>query len=720
MKLFLSVLLLQATSAFASTLIVLAKEAPNAASWALSPLPQELPAEIRQNILLLREDLVDEGKTQPKTSLDAYRAGYQVCNSLIAALDERDAAKARAGMSQTQVIASGTARNEARRNYMMSWPQYQADAAREERANENLQDAKDTLSARQNATWLKRAAELRASLENTYATYRDALRKDPAFVQAIATASTITAPAISGTSPQGAPASQKPLPRAKYTNALGMIFVPVEGTNVLFCIHETRRQDFQVYADESSTAGDHWRDVMEAGVPVGQEGSHPVVNINYDDAKGFCDWLSKKEGRFYRLPTDHEWSCAVGIGEAEDPQELPERLSQKIQGKYSWGSQFPPPRSVGNLADDSAKKLFPALSVIQSYSDGFATTSPVMSFKPNRLGIHDLAGNVWEWVESWYDAAQEDRLMRGCSWRLSDEPRLLASNRSRAEPSNRKPDHGFRCVIDLAQGAASQAPRNMKAKPVSASSLKALKAGEVLGVALAADSQVPFIWCPPGEFLMGSPKSESGRKDGVEDQVSVKLSKGFWISSYEWQQKDWQAIEGSNPSETKGETMPVTNVGWNDAIEHCAKLNALGILPSGYKFTLPTEAQWEYACRAGTNSALYNGKNLSGLTSCTNLDPIAWYRLNSAEKLHPVGGKKPNKWGAFDMLGNVWEWCLDSYADKLPGGSDPVNLEDGQGKVTRGGAWWAHSLRSRSADRGSSDADYRFKAVGFRVCIIQE
>lgn len=465
MKLLLSVLLLQATSAFASTLIVLAKEAPNAASWALSPLPQELPAEIRQNILLLREDLVDEGKTQPKTSLDAYRAGYQVCNSLIAALDERDAAKTRAGMSQTQVIASGTARNEARRNYMMSWPQYQADAAREERANENLQDAKDTLSARQNATWLKRAAELRASLENTYATYRDALRKDPAFVQAIATASTITAPA---------------------------------------------------------------------------------------------------------------------------------------------------------------------------------------------------------------------------------------------------------------QGAASQAPGNMKAKPVSASSLKALKAGEVLGVALAADSQVPFIWCPPGEFLMGSPKSESGRKDGVEDQVSVKLSKGFWISAYEWQQKDWQAIEGSNPSETKGETMPVTNVGWNDAIEHCAKLNALGILPSGYKFTLPTEAQWEYACRAGTNSALYNGKDLSGLTTCTNLDSIAWYRLNSGEKLHPVGGKKPNKWGAFDMLGNVWEWCLDSYADKLPGGSDPVNLEDGQGKVTRGGAWWAHSVRSRSADRGSSDADYRFKAVGFRVCIIQE
>jgi formylglycine-generating enzyme required for sulfatase activity len=719
MKILLSVFLLQATSAFASTLIVLAKEAPNASAWVLSPLPEALPPEIRQNILLLREDLVDEGKTQPKTSLDAYRSGYQVCNSLIAALDERDAAKTNAGMSQTQVTTNGTARNEARRNYMMSWPQYQADTASAERVKESLQNAKDTLLARQNAAWLKRAADLRGGFENTYAAYRDALRKDPAFVQAMATANTITPPASSSPTPQVAPASNKPLPRAPHTNSLGMTFLPVEGTDVLVCIHETRRQDFQAYAAESNTAGDHWRDVIEAGVPVGKEGNHPVVNVNYDDAQGFCDWLSQKEGIRYRLPTDHEWSCASGIGEAEDSQELPEKLSQKIQGKYPWGSQFPPPRDVGNLADTSAKKAFPALSIIQGYSDGFATTSPVMSFKPNRSGFYDLAGNVWEWCETWFDAAQTDRLMRGCSWHLSDEARLLASNRSRANPSNRKIDHGFRCVIELAQGVTSQGA-SVKAKQVQASSLKALRAGEILGVTLAAGSQVPFIWCPPGDFIMGSPKTELGRKDGVEDQVSVKHSKGFWISAYEWQQKDWQAIEGNNPSEAKGETMPVTNVGWNDAVEHCAKLNALGLLPSGYKFSLPTEAQWEYACRAGTDSALHNGKELSGITTCTNLDPIAWYRLNSGEKLHPVGGKKPNKWGAFDMLGNVWEWCLDSYADKLPGGSDPVNLEDGANKVSRGGAWWAHSVRSRSADRGSSEANYRFKAVGFRVCIVQE
>jgi formylglycine-generating enzyme required for sulfatase activity len=475
MKILLSVFLLQATSAFASTLIVLAKEAPNAVAWALSPLPEALPPEIRQNILLLREDLVDEGKTQPKTSLDAYRSGYQVCNSLIAALDERDAAKTNAGMSQTQVTANGTARNEARRNYMMSWPQYQADAASAERAKESLQNAKDTLLARQNAAWLKRAADLRGGFEKTYAAYRDALRKDPAFVQAMATANTISSPANSSANPKVLPASELPGKAASVTG-----------------------------------------------------------------------------------------------------------------------------------------------------------------------------------------------------------------------------------------------------KQVAASSLKALKAGEILGVTLAAGSQVPFIWCPPGDFIMGSPKTEVGRKDGVEDQVPVKHSKGFWISAYEWQQRDWQAIEGNNPSEAKGETMPVTNVGWNDAVEHCAKLNAFGLLPSGYKFALPTEAQWEYACRAGEGSALYNGKELSGITTCTNLDPIAWYRLNSGEKLHPVGGKKPNKWGAFDMLGNVWEWCLDSYADKLLGGSDPVNLEDGANKVSRGGAWWAHSVRSRSADRGGSAADYRFKAVGFRVCIVQE
>ena len=239
-------------------------------------------------------------------------------------------------------------------------------------------------------------------------------------------------------------------------------------------------------------------------------------------------------------------------------------------------------------------------------------------------------------------------------------------------------------------------------------------------VAIAPKIEVSFVWCPSGDFQMGSPKEESGRNEANELQVHVELTKGLWISTYECRQKEWMAVTGENPSEVKGDDLPVTHVGWNDAMAFSAKLNSSSLLPAGYKFSLPSEAQWEYACRAGTKSALYNGKELSGLTSCTNLDEIAWYRLNSGEKLHPVGEKRSNRWGAYDMLGNVWEWCMDSYEDKLLGGKDPLNRSDGEKKVTRGGAWWAHSKRSRSADRGGSDADYRFGAVGFRLAITTE
>jgi len=247
------------------------------------------------------------------------------------------------------------------------------------------------------------------------------------------------------------------------------------------------------------------------------------------------------------------------------------------------------------------------------------------------------------------------------------------------------------------------------------------KAGDKTAIVIAPKVEVSFVWCPAGDFQMGSPKEELGRLESNEDQVHVELTKDFWIATHECRQKEWQAVMGENPSEVKGDNMPVTHVGWTDAVAFCAKLNGLGLLPAGRKFSLPSEAQWEYACRAGTQSALNNGKELSGLTTCTNLDDIAWYRLNSGEKMHPAGEKRPNRWGAYDMLGNVWEWCIDSYEDKLIGGKDPVNRSDNTKKVCRGGAWWAHSKRSRSADRGTgSDADYRFGAVGFRLAIISE
>ncbi len=147
-----------------------------------------------------------------------------------------------------------------------------------------------------------------------------------------------------------------------------------------------------------------------------------------------------------------------------------------------------------------------------------------------------------------------------------------------------------------------------------------------------------FRWCPAGTFMMGSPKDEKDRSSD-ETQHEVTLTKGFWMLETEVTQKQWKAITGDNPSNFKGDDLPVEEVSWNDCQEFCRKCSALGL-----PVQLPTESQWEYACRAGTTDA-YAG----------NLDEMAWYYSNSGNKTHPVGTKKPNAWGLYDMHGNVWE-----------------------------------------------------------------
>jgi hypothetical protein len=128
-----------------------------------------------------------------------------------------------------------------------------------------------------------------------------------------------------------------------FTNTLGMKFVPVPGTNVLFCIHDTRNGDYRIYAEANSGVDDSWKDVgkYKRVVPVSSGEDHPVVCVSWEDAKAFCAWLSKKEGRTYRLPTDHEWSAAVGIGDQEDPAATPASKSQKIKDVYPWGRDWP-------------------------------------------------------------------------------------------------------------------------------------------------------------------------------------------------------------------------------------------------------------------------------------------------------------------------------------------------------------------------------------------
>ena len=249
--------------------------------------------------------------------------------------------------------------------------------------------------------------------------------------------------------------------------------------------------------------------------------------------------------------------------------------------------------------------------------------------------------------------------------------------------------------------------------------LRSLIHGVVLvascGSAMGADSDrlisdlgLRLIWIEPGTFAMGSP---SGGDDDERPDTQVTISRGFWLGRTEVTQAQWSSVMGSNPSKFQDADLPVEQVSWNDAMEFCRKLTererAAGRISDELAYTLPTEAQWEYACRAGTTGD-YAG----------NLDAMAWYSANSGNQAHPVGQKQANAWGLYDMHGNVWEWCLDWYGN-YPGGAvtDPSGVPSGSFRVYRGGSWWDVAVYCRSARRSRSEPDFRGDLLGFRLCL---
>ena len=269
--------------------------------------------------------------------------------------------------------------------------------------------------------------------------------------------STLAAEAVKGFDfkdvPGAPPKYSAPIPATSnqpLTNSLGMKFVPVPGTKVLMCIHETRRADYAAYAATRPGADASWRNVFVEKIPVGAGDNEPVVNVSWDDAKAFCAWLGSKEGRSYRLPTDREWSMAVGIGEYELAMgATPESLSAKLKGVYPWGRQWPPVKGAGNYAEEDCRKSIQSEKTMQGYADGFAVTAPVMSFPANEMGIHDLGGNVWEWCEDWFNTGKKLHVLRGASWGSSAREPLLSSFRAPQTADRRWRCDGFRCVLEM-------------------------------------------------------------------------------------------------------------------------------------------------------------------------------------------------------------------------------------------------------------------------------
>jgi len=234
---------------------------------------------------------------------------------------------------------------------------------------------------------------------------------------------------------------------------------------------------------------------------------------------------------------------------------------------------------------------------------------------------------------------------------------------------------------------------------------------------------ISFVWIPSGSFYMGTMKNTSelvqiyGGSPSLYiseyPQHLVTISNGFWMSQTEITQKQWTDIMGYNPSNNKGDNLPVENLSWNDCQKFIEKLNKLG---SGM-FRLPTEAEWEYACRSGSTSEFCFGDDAS------QLDNYGWHFYNSNYQTHPVKQKLPNAWGLYDMHGNVWEWCQDWYDTDYYQYSptfDPTGPATGKYKVLRGGTCLRTSARCRSAFRSWNAPDLTMADQGFRICRISD
>jgi sulfatase modifying factor 1 len=231
-----------------------------------------------------------------------------------------------------------------------------------------------------------------------------------------------------------------------------------------------------------------------------------------------------------------------------------------------------------------------------------------------------------------------------------------------------------------------------------------------------------FRWAPPGAFMMGSPETEEGREDD-EALHKVTLSHGFWMLETEVTQAMWVSIMGTNPSFFRGVDLPVERVSWDDCQKFVRKLNNLGHAPASSHFALPTEAQWEYACRAGTKAPFSWGGSLNGdKANCNGTRPYGTKEIGHfLDRTTLVRKYSANPWGLFDMHGNVYEWCADwhgPYPTRVV--TDPRGRANGSNRVMRGGSWGYYPQHCRSAYRGSYGVVFRDVFVGFRIVLVPE
>jgi formylglycine-generating enzyme required for sulfatase activity len=420
-----------------------------------------------------------------------------------------------------------------------------------------------------------------------------------------------------------------------------------------------------------------------------------IEKVDWFSANQFCEWLSQKEGLTYRLPTEAEWEYLCKAA---------------TESKYWWGDEF------------NGCILFYYAS--GPYSDMRPVPISGGTYPANPWGLYEVLGNVSEWTQDWasesyYSWSEEinplgprsgnGKIVRGgfyrtpeeligCANRFSDAPTSLIS--------------GFRPICEITPSfrvppewvPVLRKPLPLPDPPPSA--------GPRLTVELKPGVSMAFAWIPPGEGVMGSPESERWRSNREGPQARLHSS-GYHLGAHEVTQAQFEAVMGSNPSAFLGPDLPVEQMTHDEAVEFCKKLTererAAGRLPEGAVFRLPFEAEWEYACRAGTSTAFSFGG------SPDDLELYAVFDTTEGPK--PVGGRPPNAWGLHDMHGNVWEWCMDDTWDykgkevRLPFSRNTGGVI----RLARGGGWNFAGHRCRSAARYGLHRTTRYNFAGFRV-----
>jgi formylglycine-generating enzyme required for sulfatase activity len=530
----------------------------------------------------------------------------------------------------------------------------------------------------------------------------------------------------------------------------------------------SRATDYKTDAEKDGKGGQGWTGTKFEHRPEfaawnwghpAQTSEHPVVNVSWNDAMEFCQWLSKKEGRRYRLPTEAEWDYAC-------------RATTDTQ--FSFGDDPEGLARIGNVADATAKERFSAFQGIQS-RDGYVFTAPVGRFEPNGFGLHDMHGNVREWCLDWYaqsytrfsasnptgPASGKNRVVRGGGW-MSDPWRARSSYRWYSEPANRHLDVGFRVVLVTADAPLASRPAapgsSSGSSPARSSPPPSPPAAEP-GKVITNGIGMKLVSIPPGEFDMGSQESPIALIAAMPVH-SIRITRPFFLGVHEvtlgqflkfyhaakhkadaendasggwgWtgteftQRPDFVPWNWGHDSQANDH--PVVNVSWNDALAFCQWLSR----EEGKKYRLPTEAEWEYACRAGSKTRYSFGSDSEDLARYANVADAAakakWelYELTAIQASDghaftaPVGSFRPNAFGLFDMHGNASEWCSDWFDEDYYGTSpsnDPLGPLTGSKHVLRGGSWYNRPFYCRSAYRTGYTPEHCNLYTGFRVVL---